>query len=161
MSEVHHVFYQNLISNPTEIFMKIKQGKKIVLLASTLLFSSFSFSDMAVIVHPDNASTFNESIIKKIFLGKQTKFTNGQVALPMNAAETSPTYDAFNEKVVGKSRTQINAYWARLVFTGKGDLPKVLLSDSEIVATISVNQGAISYVDSSSVTDKVKVIANF
>jgi len=116
---------------------------------------------MAVIVHPDNASTFNPSIIKKIFLGKQTKFTNGQIAIPMNAAESLPTYDAFNDKMVGKSRTQINAYWARLVFTGKGDLPKVLTSDSDIVSTVSVNQGAISYVDSSSVTDKVKVIANF
>jgi ABC-type phosphate transport system substrate-binding protein len=141
--------------------MKIKQGKKIVLLASTILFSSLSFSDMSVIVHPENTSTFSDSVIKKIFLGKQTKFTNGQIALPMNAAETLPTYDAFNDKIIGKSRTQINAYWARLVFTGKGDLPKILTSDSDIVSTVSANQGAISYVDSSSVTDKVKVIANF
>lgn len=141
--------------------MKKKQGKKIVLLASTLLFSSLSFSDMAVIVHPDNTSTFDTSIIKKIFLGKQTKFTNGQIAIPMNAAESLPSYDAFNNNVIGKSRTQINAYWARLVFTGKGDLPKVISSDSDIVSTVSVNQGAISYVDSSSVTDKVKVVANF
>ena len=141
--------------------MKKKQGKKIVLLASTLLFSSLSFSDMAVIVHPDNASKFDTSIIKKIFLGKQTKFTNGQIAIPMNAAESLPSYDAFNNNVIGKSRTQINAYWARLVFTGKGDLPKVISSDSDIVSTVAVNQGAISYVDSSSVTDKVKVVANF
>jgi len=141
--------------------MKKKQGKKIILLASTLLFSSLSFSDMSVIVHPENTSTFNNSVIKKIFLGKQTKFTNGQIALPMNSAETLPTYDAFNSNILGKSRTQVNAYWARLVFTGKGDLPKVLASDSDIVATVSANQGAISYVDSASVTDKVKVIANF
>ncbi|MEH6447515.1 MAG: phosphate ABC transporter substrate-binding protein [Oleispira sp.] len=141
--------------------MKKKQGKKIVLLASTLLFSSLSFSDMAVIVHPDNTSTFNTAIIKKIFLGKQTKFTDGKIVIPMNASETLPTYDAFNDKMIGKSRTQINAYWARLVFTGKGDLPKILTSDTDIVSTVSVNQGAISYVDSSSVTDKVKVIANF
>jgi ABC-type phosphate transport system substrate-binding protein len=140
--------------------MRKKQGK-IALLASTLLFSSLSFSDMAVIVHPENTSTFNEDIIKKIFLGKQTKFTNGLIAIPMNASEDMPTYDAFNDKMTGKSRTQINAYWARLVFTGKGDMPKVLSSDIDIVATVSVNPGAISYVDSSSVTDKVKVIANF
>ena len=152
---------KNLYSNSPEIVMKKKQGKKIILLASTLLFSSLSFSDMSVIVHPENTSTFNNSVIKKIFLGKQTKFTNGQIALPMNAAETLPTYDAFNDNILGKSRTQVNAYWARLVFTGKGDLPKVLASDSDIVATVSANQGAISYVDSASVTDKVKVIANF
>ncbi|MFT4763371.1 MAG: ABC-type phosphate transport system substrate-binding protein [Oleispira sp.] len=140
--------------------MRKKQGK-IALLASALLFSNLSFSDMAVIVHPENTSTFNEDIIKKIFLGKLTKFTNGLIAIPMNASEDMPTYDAFNDKMTGKSRTQINAYWARLVFTGKGDMPKVLSSDIDIVSTVSVNPGAISYVDSSSVTDKVKVIANF
>ena len=141
--------------------MKKKEGTKILLLASTLLFSGLSFSEMAVIAHPDNTSTFNNEIIKKIFLGKLTKFTNGQVVIPINASEDLPTYDAFNESMVGKSRTQINAYWARLVFTGKGEMPRILPSDNDIVSTVSVNQGAISYVDSSSVTDKVKVIANF
>lgn len=138
-----------------------KPVKALLLLASTLIISNLSFADMAVIVHPDNASTFNPEIIKKIFLGKKNKFTNGQVAIPMNAAESMPTFDAFNDKMIGKSRTQINAYWARLVFTGKADMPKVLPSDSDIISTVSVNQGAISYVDSSSVTDKVKVVANF
>lgn len=138
-----------------------KTVKKLLLLASTLLASNLALADMAVIVHPDNASTFSPEIIKKIFLGKQTKFTNGQVAIPMNAAESLPTYDAFNEKMTGKSRTQINAYWARLVFTGKAQMPRALPSDAEIVSTVSINQGAISYIDSSSVTDKVKVVANF
>jgi ABC-type phosphate transport system substrate-binding protein len=138
-----------------------KTKLKLLLLAGSLLVSSLAFSDMAVIVHPNNTSTFNNDIIKKIFLGKQTKFTNGNHAIPINATETLPTYVAFIGKIVGKSRTQINAYWTRLVFTGKGTMPTILTSDTEIVSTVAVNQGAISYVDSSSVTDKVKVIANF
>ncbi len=139
----------------------IKTAKTTLLTMLILTMSSISFADMAVIVHPDNTSTFNPGIIKKIFLGKQTKFSNGKVAIPMNASESLPTFDAFNDKMISKSRTQINAYWARLVFTGKADMPKVLPSDSDIVSTVSDNQGAISYVDSSSVTDKVKVVANF
>ncbi len=138
-----------------------KSVKTLLLLASTLIISNLSFADMAVIVHPENTSTFDPAIIKKIFLGKKDKFTNGQIAIPMNVAESQPSYDAFNDKIIGKSRTQINAYWARLVFTGKGEMPKILPSDSDIISTVSVNQGAISYVDSSSVTDKVKVVANF
>jgi len=140
---------------------KNKPIKKLLLLASTLFASSLVFSDMAVIVHPANTSIFSTDAIKKIFLGKEKKFTNGQVAIPLNALETLPTYDAFNDRMIKKSRTQINAYWARLVFTGKGDMPQTLSSDTEIIATVSINQGAISYVDSSSVTDKVKVIATF
>ena len=138
-----------------------KPAKTLFLLTCTLIVSSLSIADMSVIVHPENTSTFNPDIIKKIFLGKKDKFTNGQVAIPMNASENLPTYDAFNKIMVGKSRTQINAYWARLVFTGKADMPKILPSDNDMISTVSVNQGAIGYVDSSSVTDKVKVVANF
>ncbi|MGR6874045.1 hypothetical protein ACU6U9_17440 [Pseudomonas sp. HK3] len=135
--------------------------KKLILFACSIIVSSITFADMAVIVHPSNNSNFTPEIIKNIFLGKESKFPNGQIAIPMNAEENLPTYDQFNEKIIGRSRTQINAYWARLVFTGKGTMPKIISSDGEIVSTVSVNQGAISYIDSSAVTDKVKVVANF
>ena len=118
-------------------------------------------AELAVIVHPNNSATFDQSIIKKLFLGKETNFSDGKVAIPLNANEKLPTYELFNSKVLGKSFTQVNAYWARLVFTGKATMPKILDSDAEIASTVAVNEGAIGYVDSSSVTDKVKVIAKF
>jgi ABC-type phosphate transport system substrate-binding protein len=40
-------------------------------------------------------------------------------------------------------------------------MPNELSSDAEIIATISSNKGAIGYINSSSVTDAVKVIAKF
>ena len=134
---------------------------KFLLVISISIMSNLSLSDMAVIVHPDNASIINPDIIKKIFLGKKKKFTDGNVAMPVNALESLPSFDAFNATIISKSRTQINAYWARLVFTGKADMPKILPSDSAIISVVSANQGAIGYIDSSSVTDKVKVVANF
>ena len=108
-----------------------------------------------------NASNINEKMIKKIFLGKQKKFPNGQVVIPLNSAEGNPARDSFNKNIIGRSATQISSHWARLVFTGKGTQPQDLASDSEIVKTVETNQGAISYVDAASVTDKVKVIAKF
>jgi len=120
-----------------------------------------AMAEVAVIVNPANASSINESMIKKIFLGKQKKYPNGQVVIPLNSAEGSPSRESFNKTIIGRSATQISSYWARLVFTGKGTKPQDLGSDSEIVKTVESNQGAISYVDAASVTDKVKVIAKF
>ena len=79
----------------------------------------------------------------------------------MNAAKSMSSRDDFNQNVLGRSSSQVNAYWSKLVFTGKGNMPMELGSDTEIISTISANTGAIGYVNVSSVTDDVKVIAKF
>jgi ABC-type phosphate transport system substrate-binding protein len=84
-----------------------------------------------------------------------------QITLPMNAAKGMKSRDEFNKAVIGRSSSQVNAYWSKLVFTGKGSMPKELSSDAEIISTIAANQGAIGYIDSGSVTSDVKVIAKF
>lgn len=141
---------------------KLSHALKINLLViCSLLVMQPALAEVAVIVNPANASNINENMIKKIFLGKQKKFPNGQVVIPLNSAEGNPARDSFNKNIIGRSATQISSHWARLVFTGKGTQPQDLASDSEIVKTVETNQGAISYVDAASVTDKVKVIAKF
>jgi ABC-type phosphate transport system substrate-binding protein len=126
-----------------------------------MLLAQPVLAEVAVIVNPANASDINEKMIKKIFLGKQKKFPNGQVVIPLNSQEGTPSRDSFNKTIIGRSATQISSHWARLVFTGKGTQPQDLASDAEIIKTVSSNQGAISYVDAASVTANVKVIAKF
>ncbi|SFD59485.1 substrate-binding domain-containing protein [Pseudoalteromonas denitrificans] len=130
------------------------------LLAGMLTTYSAS-AEIAVIVNTANSSTLDKTAIERIFMGKMKKFPNGQVALPMNAAKGMGSRDEFNKAVIGRSSSQVNAYWSKLVFTGKGSMPKELSSDAEMISTISSNQGAIGYINSSSVTDAVKVIAKF
>ena len=126
------------------------------------MLSTHSVSaDIAVIVNSANGSALDKNSIERIFMGKMKKFPNGQVALPMNASKGMSSRDEFNKAVIGRSSSQVNAYWSKLVFTGKGSMPKELSSDAEIISTISSNQGAIGYIDSGSVTDAVKVIAKF
>ncbi len=131
------------------------------MILTSLLIMPSAFAEVAVIVNPANVSDINEKMIKKIFLGKQKKFPNGQVVIPLNSQEGTASRDSFNKNIIGRSATQISSHWARLVFTGKGTQPQDLASDAEIIKTVSSNQGAISYVDAASVTGNVKVIAKF
>lgn len=126
------------------------------------MLSTFSVSaEIAVIVNKSNDSKLDKNTIERIFMGKMKKFPNGQVALPMNASKGMNSRSDFNKAVIGRSNSQVNAYWSKLVFTGKGSMPKELSSDTEIISTISANQGAIGYIDSAAVTDDVRVIAKF
>lgn len=118
-------------------------------------------AEVAVIVNPGNSSTFSEKDIKRIFLGKEKKFSNGSSIIPINLASGTPTREAFETNVVGKSASKMKSYWAKLVFSGKGNPPKEVSDAAEAISLVANNPAVISYIDVSEVTDKVKVIGKF
>ncbi|MCF7500207.1 MULTISPECIES: phosphate ABC transporter substrate-binding protein [unclassified Pseudoalteromonas] len=134
--------------------------KKLLLATAVALLSSTAFADVAVIVNPANGNAIDEGTIKKIYLGKAKSFDDGTKVNPVNQDGNSVS-DEFNDKVVGKSSSQLNAYWSKLVFTGKGTPPEKLANDQAVIDFVSANGDAIGYIDASKVTDKVKVVATF
>ncbi|GHB77624.1 hypothetical protein GCM10008107_29030 [Psychrosphaera saromensis] len=125
------------------------------------LTSVFAQAEIAVVVHPSNASAIDSSSISRIFLGKKKSFDGGGQAVPITQDASSAATDEFNSKVLNKSGSQIKSYWSKLVFTGKGTPPKVVANDAEVIKLISADPTLIGYVDASAVTGAVKVIAKF
>lgn len=98
---------------------------------------------------------------KKIFLGKTKSYTNGRSAILISANYSDPATEEFNSKVLGKSSSQVKAYWSKILFTGKGTPPQEMDSNAAVISSISSNPDAIGYLDASAVTDDVKVVATF
>lgn len=133
--------------------------KKLMLgISMSLTLSAMASAELAVIVHPSNASTLDKKAVQKIFLGKDNKFSNGTAASPINLGTDNPTRGNFDESIVGRSSSQVAAYWSKLVFTGKGVPPKEVSTDAEVIALVSASEQAIGYVDASSINDSVKVV---
>jgi len=143
------------------LFKNSKWITVIGLLISNLLFMHQSIAEVSVIVHPENASSFDKRTLKKIFLGKSKSFDNGRVAILLSPSQEDPVREDFNKKVLNKSSNQVNAYWSKMIFTGKGVPPQEMASASEIISAIAANKDAISYIDSTAVTSAVKVVATF
>ncbi|MCY7295919.1 phosphate ABC transporter substrate-binding protein [Alteromonas sp. a30] len=135
---------------------------KKVLLANLLLgcslFSSFAFSEIAVIVNPSNANAVDVDEIKRIFLGKQSSFADGSLATPIDQPEGSAPVEEFNQKVLSRSSSQLKAYWSKLIFTGKGKPPQKLGSDAEVIKAVASEADKIGYVNASAVDGSVKVL---
>jgi ABC-type phosphate transport system substrate-binding protein len=121
--------------------------------------SFFSHAELVLVVHPSNDATIDIKTAQRIFLGKESKFSNGKEALPINQAPESATRASFDTDTLGRSSTQVAAYWSKLVFTGKGIPPKEVANDAEVIAVVASNQDAVGYVDSASVTGAVKAIS--
>ncbi|WJG08797.1 phosphate ABC transporter substrate-binding protein [Aliiglaciecola sp. LCG003] len=115
-------------------------------------------AEVVVIVHPSNENALDTKAVQRIFLGKEKKFSNGTAVYPINQTEGAIRSD-FDSSVLGRSSTQVAAYWSKLVFTGKGIPPKEVSSDADVVAAVSADPASIGYVDSAAVTGDVKSVS--
>jgi ABC-type phosphate transport system substrate-binding protein len=132
-----------------------------VLLVPIALTSQLVTAEVAVIVHPSNAATADQAEIARLFTGRGATFASGAKATPLNLAEGAATRADFDSKVLGKSSSQIKAYWSKLVFTGKGTPPKELTDDAAMKAAVAADTSAIGYIDAGAVDASVKVIGKF
>lgn len=118
-----------------------------------------AFADIAVVVNPENrVSALKEREVMDLFMGRYVAFPDGKMALPLDLPVNSPTREKFYKKLTGKGVAQINAYWAKLIFSGRAIPPRALPNSEEIIKVVSNNKNAIGYMHPSDVTSEVKVV---
>ncbi len=118
-------------------------------------------AEIAVIVHPSNASAVSEDDVSRLFLGKKTAFEDGSKATPFYLAQGHDAVEEFNKKALGKSSSQLKAYWSKLIFTGKGTPPDALGNIEDVLARVASDPSAIAYIDAAKATGKVKVVVTY
>ncbi|WP_101757010.1 phosphate ABC transporter substrate-binding protein [Oceanicoccus sp. KOV_DT_Chl] len=124
-----------------------------------MLLSSQLFAGVNVVVHRDaNIDAITPAQAANIFLGKTKNLPTGQLVIPIDQARTSTVRIEFYDKLINKNQNQLNAYWARQVFTGKSQPPNQVNDDDEIKLLIGNNPSMIGYMDSSNEDPMVKVI---
>lgn len=130
------------------------------IMASMLLFAMQTASaGVVVIVNADsNIESLAKEDVSDIFLAKKSSFPSGAAAVPVDQKENSAERESFYTEVAGMSGRQVQSYWSRLVFSGKGKPPAEISSGAEVVSMVAANPDMIGYVDSSLVNDSVKVV---
>ncbi len=123
-----------------------------------LLGVTVANAGVVVIVSADSSVDYLEKAdVSDIFLAKKSSFPGGASAVPVDQTENSSDREAFHELVTGMSGRQLQSYWSRLVFSGKGEPPKEV-EGAEVVSLVAGDPSLIGYVDASLVDDSVKVV---
>ncbi|WP_420589678.1 phosphate ABC transporter substrate-binding protein [Bacterioplanoides sp.] len=129
---------------------------------SSVFVASVASAEVAVIVSASNGNAnLDQDTIARVFLGKSKNFPDGSQAVPVDQNAGTASREAFNSTVLGKSSSQLKAYWSRLIFTGKGTPPKESGDDATVKDLVANNPNLIGYVDSSVVDGSVKVVHKF
>ncbi|GAC29403.1 hypothetical protein [Brumicola pallidula] len=132
--------------------------KKMLLTATLLCATSSVLAELVVVVNPANANALDSKTVQRIFLGKDKKFADGNETIAVNQAAATEIRQNFDQEVLGRSSSQVSAYWSKLVFTGKGIPPKEVATDAEVIDLVSRNPSVIGYINKASVTDAVKIV---
>lgn len=118
---------------------------------------AWSESTLLVIVNANNpVSAVSKVALIDLFMGKYVAFPNDEPAVPLDLE--SPWREAFYRGLTGRPISQINAYWARLRFTGRASPPEQLGSPEQVVHRVSQQEAAIGYVPAMELPDSVKVV---
>lgn len=131
----------------------------IILTALILFLPHHALADIVVIVNPRSSITaLTHHQIIDIYMGRNPGLANDQKLQPYDQALDSTIRSEFYYGITGKPVSAINAYWARLLFTGRASPPKSVANDDAILAIIEKNPIAIGYLDKRYLNDQVTVV---
>ena len=141
--------------------MIVKKTKLYLATITACLVSMGTFADFAVIVHPDNTENFSASDIKEIYLGKIKSFDDGEKIDVVNLKPSHNVKEIFDKKILKKSPRQVKAYWAKIVFTGRGMPPSEVESPEKAKELVASNPKAIAYIPLADIDTSVKNVFEF
>lgn len=114
---------------------------------------------IAVIAHPNHDfSGLTRKQIADIYMGRITTLPNDIIPLPVDYLGESTLRERFYQAITGKSMAQVNAYWARMSFTGKANPPRRLADKTSVLQTVEKNHDVLGYVEKEAASKDVATL---
>jgi ABC-type phosphate transport system substrate-binding protein len=130
-----------------------------VLAVLSLLYCSCALADLVVVVDAKSGvDRLTQDEVINIFLGRYRKLPTGVAAIPVDQPLDSGLRGEFYRKLVNKDLAEINAYWARLYFSGKTTPPIQATSAAEVLARVVGSAGGIGYIEKNQVDARVRIV---
>ncbi|AMG32223.2 hypothetical protein AL542_16685 [Grimontia hollisae] len=127
-----------------------------------LAWASQLHAELVVVVNEQNPiSSLSSRQLIDLYMGRYDSYPNGVIANTVDWPERSQEREMFYRQLVNKSTAQVNAYWARLLFTGKSEPPLTVASAGDIINFVKKNINAIAYLNETDLVDGLKVVYRF
>jgi len=130
-----------------------------VVAVTALLSRDARAGNVKIIANPSvKADSISAEELRSVFLEERSSLGDGSHVEPV-ISKGGPAHDAFVRQYLGKSDADLQNHYRSLVFTGKGFMPKMVASDTEIAAYVARTRGAIGYVSGETSIEGAKTLA--
>lgn len=128
-------------------------------LLSLSIVATPCMAELVVAVRSDSEiAPLAKNDVVDIFLGRFRQLPSGRQAEPLDQATQSAERQAFYSQLINKTTAEINAYWARLLFTGRVTPPKSMETTDKMLDELLHNPRAIGYLERSKVDRRLRVV---
>lgn len=125
----------------------------------TLLPVGRALADLVVVVNARNGvAVLTRNEVINIFFGRYRQFFNGVEAQPVDLVDSNPDRARFYRGLVGKDVAEVNAYWSRLIFSGRTQPPTRVNTSEEVMKWVSSHPGGIGFVELTKADARVRVV---
>jgi ABC-type phosphate transport system substrate-binding protein len=102
--------------------------------------------------------SLSKNEVERIFMKKLKVLPNGTHVTPVGQISNPTVDEPFFKALTGKDRSQLTAYWARLLFTGKDRPPTDGKTNAGVIELVMANPHALGYIEASALTPDVRVV---
>jgi ABC-type phosphate transport system substrate-binding protein len=132
---------------------------RLCMIACLFLVSAQTHAGLVVIVNAKSTITsLDRDQVSRIFMKKLKVMPDGSEVIPVGQLSSPKVDQEFYLAVCNKDRSQLSAYWARLMFTGKDRPPIDGKNDEGVIAIVTKDARAVGFVNEASVTPAVRVV---
>lgn len=135
--------------------------KKIILaFLLSVGLSTILWAEGMIITHSSvPTKSLSTDDVSKLYLGKQTKWANGDSVVISYISDVATTGEDFYKNYVGRSIKKFKKYWVKQVFAGNGSAPKTFTTASQAYRYVKSHKGAFAYVPKGTSTEGVNVVS--
>lgn len=108
----------------------------------------FELTWMVVVNQDSGLTSLSQKQVMSLFLGRAQFLPGGSRVKTFDYPVDSPMRAGFYQSLTGKNIADIDAYWARLKYSGRASPPQALDNAEAIIKKVSEQKGALSYLPS-------------
>ncbi len=114
---------------------------------------------VALIAHPNvRAVSLHPNSARAIFAMRQRTWPDGQAANVFVLPDDDPLHARFSKELLNVFPHQLKMAWDRAVFSGTGQAPGRVSTQSEMLERVATTPGAIGYVEKGGADARVRII---
>jgi ABC-type phosphate transport system substrate-binding protein len=140
--------------------------KRITLLLAVVLLggapAAAQSTRYVLIVNPRNPiAQLSSSELSNIYLGKKQAWDmNGRIEpiLPLDQTPDSPVRAVFSQRVLRRTVSEAESYWRQELYAGR-NVPPPQQNETDAIATVRTQVGAIAYVSANADLKGVKIVS--
>ena len=129
----------------------------IVLLIGMFLPQNALAREAALVKASNPIEKLSNRELRRLLLGKTKQWRNGDKVI-IATLHGGDAHNQFIKAYVGKTAKQFTNYWRKMLFSGKGRMPKAFHSQRELASFVANQKGALGYTSEGLLVNGTKVL---